>query len=688
MLALAAPSLARAQCSPPPPPPTGGQSDGPGDIPVPPPGKTGPPSASQPPTPSSPAPAGPTTGAPAPVIPVTGGASPASPSSPVGGLGPQPGPASSPASADDLSSWSYWWYFNREELLDLRRRFRDSGSLTGQVPGAPIPTRPSDRALTNTVLPALFSMASEDEPDSVRLSADIALARIATPARERILTTGLELATERDPGLREGAALALGINGDPRLLDELVALVEGGKPAKELLGYKPNDRVRAFAAYGLAVAAHRAPNDDVRRVILRPVLERFLDTSEGTDLRVALVSALGMMRIEFGPAGSAVVRSKGRPVTPRYRRELLDILWAAYESERDRLVLGHLPTALGRLLADAPNEARDDGIARLIAALDNEPRQEELAGLIDALGIVGQAWGRPADQELRRVLYGQAATQKKSHARHLALMALSQVVANSGPSLPPASVQKEFEDFLLARYDLGRATDRPWIALAAGSFGARLRKPIEGRKGARARGHVGSELIGRLRSVVQRGGSAEELSAAVLALGLCEDPSAGEDLEALFDQTGLPIVRGYAALALGLLHRTGTYPKLATAIDDLRYDPFSLENTAIGLALLDRARGSALLRDRLAHAYSGITAAPLAAVIGRVADSASVLPLAQLTKDHSQTAATREYACIALGLISDRDDISWRSSLASDVNYAAWTPTLFDTAGRGVLNIF
>ena len=93
------------------------------------------------------------------------------------------------------------------------------------------------------------------------------------------------------------------------------------------------------------------------------------------------------------------------------------------------------------------------------------------------------------------------------------------------------------------------------------------------------------------------------------------------------------------------------------------------------------------MRQRLATATSGITAAPLAVVLGRISDASSVLPLIELTKDKNQTLAVRESLALALGLIGDPLDLSWRSSLATDVNYAAWSPTLFDQAGLCVLNI-
>ena len=664
-----------------------------GAFPVPPPGDTAPGPASAPkyPGPGGPTPAGPTTGqgpaSPSPPVP--------QPGAPLGGTGPNtpgtpsPGTPKAPTTPagnlvnSDLSSWAIWWYFNREELLDLRRRFRETGQATGQVAPKDIPSRPSDRALENTVLPALFSLTDEKEQDNMRLSAAIALARIATPMDERVLETLGALVREKDPTLREGAALALGIDGDPRTIDSLAAILGGDKPAKQLLGKLPNDRLRAFAAYGLALVADRAANDDIRRVVLRPVLEHFLDTKERSDLRVALTLALGMMRIEFGEPEPELDRKASAPF-PRYRRQLIDVLFGAYAEERDPLVRAHLPVTLARLLKDAPDDVRDAGIARLLAALDDEPKTLELDGLIIGLGILGDSWGRPSSRDLRAALYAQASTQRESHARHLALIALSEVVANSGPAPPPAVVQAELEDFFLATLENGRRADRPWVALAAGSFGARLRMPLLGR----SKGHVGAAVVEELRKIVRGGGSPEELSAAVLALGLIEDQTAAEDVERLLDKSGNKEVRAYTALSLGLMRRTNEVAKLEGLLEDLRYDPVALENAAIGLALLDRTRSSVLLRERLATASNGTLAAPLASALGRVSDSASVLPLAQMSLDERHTLTAREHASIALGLIADRDDLSWRSRLAQDVNFAAWTPTLFDTAGQGVLNIF
>jgi HEAT repeat protein len=676
---------------------------GPGGTSPPPNGGGSPPSGGggyTPPSPAAPSAPVPATspGTAPPISPASPGAQPGPP---VAGLAPAAISVSGPGtlSGADLTNWSFWWYFNREGLLDLRRRFTESGPTTGEalLAGHPtdIPTRPSDRALLSTVLPALFDSTADGQQATLRLSAAIALARIGEPEGEHVIATLSELLRERNPTLREGAALALGIDGDATVVAELITVMIGGFPAKKVLGYKPNDRVRAFAAYGLGLAAERAPNDDMRRVILRPLLEQFRNHKEPTDLRVAALSALSLLDIECGPAlEEPMGKKRGKPVVPRYRRDLIRELWNIYEDEKDRTVRGHLPVVLGRLLAGTPDDVRDEGIARLLAALDEDPRNLELYGIITALGIVGQAWGHASDETLRATLYAQATKQRESHARHLAMMSLSEVVSNSGAVLPPTEAQHEFEAFLLTSFDDGRRADRPWIAMAAGSFGARLRAPskllaqTEGARGKHRNGRVGADLVGRLREIVRASGSPDELSAAVLALGLIEDASSANDVEALLGSTSNKNVRGYAALSLGLMHKKSAMLKLEILLDDLRYDPAALEHAAMGLALLDRARGSAILRERLSDAHSSTTTAPLAAAIGRVSDRGSVLSLSRLATDDDMSWSVREFASIALGLICDRSDLTWRSHLAEDVNYAAWTPTLFDSAGQGVLNIF
>lgn len=627
-------------------------------------------------------------------IPASGGSSTQPGGSPgTGGIGvPSPsGPTNAPSTPGtlgqaQLTNWSYWWYFNREPLLDLRRRFDEQALLSGGGAQA-VTNRPSDAALENTVLPALLELAGPQRQDNVRLTAGIALGRIGHPLTDELREALAEHVRSKDPTLQQGAMLSVGLLGDFWALETLATGLANEREARAVFGGKLGSRERAFAAYALGVMADRAPHDAQRAMVLAPLWAVLEDTRDDREVRVAAANALGLVRLTWED-GRALPGADPELELPTDRPALIEALWERYLDEDDVFVRGHLPIALARLADGGPDDVRDALIERFIERLEarREPRVQDLHGLVIGLGIVGNAWGRASDTRLRRTLYRIAIEEGDAHARHLALMSLAAVVGRTGPSLPPAPVQAELEAFLTEGLASAKAMDAPWFAMSAGALGARLKRPVAGR----SPGQLGTELIAALREIVDDAGSPNTLSAAVLALGLAEDLDSGETVERLFDRSRNRDVQAYAALSLGLLGRGDAAPKLEEFLHEARYMPVALEHASIGLALLSRPRAVAALQARLANAHSGIIAAPLAATLGHVGDASVVLPLAKLADDRSQTLATRENLALALGLISSRrgpSGLTWRASLATDVNYTAWVPSLFDQAGTGILNI-
>ena len=55
--------------------------------------------------------------------------------------------------------------------------------------------------------------------------------------------------------------------------------------------------------------------------------------------------------------------------------------------------------------------------------------------------------------------------------------------------------------------------------------------------------------------------------------------------------------------------------------------------------------------------------------------------------DESAGDATRESAVMALGFMSDRAALPWRSVLANGANYLAYSPTFTSSEGTGVLDM-
>ena len=150
------------------------------------------------------------------------------------------------ADAFDLSSWSWWWEFNKEPYLDLRGRLEDARVVSGSdaFDAGPVPgdgerhgRRPSAAELREVVLPALRAALAASESNDMTTACLVALARIAEdlPGVDRgelraVLSPYLADAQQE---VAETAAAALGILGDRGaavLLSELALDTEAGRP--------------------------------------------------------------------------------------------------------------------------------------------------------------------------------------------------------------------------------------------------------------------------------------------------------------------------------------------------------------------------------------------------------------------------------------------------------------------------
>jgi len=577
---------------------------------------------------------------------------------------------------DELGDWSYWWYFNREPLLDLRARFEERGGPLA---------RPSADELAAGALPTLFALARAEHQDNVRATAGIALGRLPLESASNVsaVTEVLRaLSRTSDPQLREDALLALGLQGGYPALETLAATAASGQDARKFFGARPSMRQRVFATYALGVMGSEAPHAGVRRLIVERLWPLAMDGGEERELRIAVVNALGLAGLPPTEPDAA----EAPDAAPRTLEALTAGLWELHIVERDVFVRAHLPVAVARLASGGPDalRARYATAFRERLAQRGGARTQEQHGLVIGLGILGSAWGREADIELRAALRELALESSDAHTRHLAVMALTRATVHSGASLPPPPVQAELERFLVDAFEDASSEDRAWLALAAGTLGAHLARPPGGQPPAA----LSDELRALLRDVLREGESATTLCAIALALGLSEDTASAPVLVTLLDEAKNPQVRGYSALALGLIGHAPARPAIEAQLLAARYDPVSLEHTALGLALLDRARATQALLALLATARNGRDAAPLAAVLGRVADAGALEPLITLASSDDLSLQARANLALALGLIADLRAPSWRAALATDVNYFAWTPTLVDEAGMGVLNIF
>ena len=642
----------------------------------------------KPPPPAEPPPAvqpaGPPPAAPGPVIPENPGKgnSPGASAPPAPANGGQPDPTT-PTTMDsvDLSHWSFWWTFNKDELLRYRERLLEGYVASGGTPGGGGALfQPSPGVLEQTVVEALFLAVAEAKYDGVVSAALIGLGRSSSTQRARIAETLDGLLGSRDPQVREAALLARGLLGELDGVQLLVRVLTEDRELVKEVGRKFDHRMRAFAGFGLALLAEESPIPEVGRMAALHLVEVLADTREHRDLRTALAVALGSLQIPW--AGPGEVRD---PATLRTREDLIERILMLQEDEDTDLVRAHLLVALGELFSDGggPDALRLEVAEVLIEELDARQAPDVRNGMLMALGHMGTAWGSKADARIRAVLEiasrNDRGGETNDFSRHLALMAFAEASSRSpGGTPPPAEVRATFEDAVVERLEGARSVETTWLCLAAASYGARI---------SHQGGELSPALVTALEGVLTHGGSSDRLATASLALGLGGSERSAEVILDVLGSTGNASVRGYCALALGLLRHEEAIDELEELLYANRYQREALESTAMGLALLNRTKAFDRLSELLSGARSQALASGIAVTVGRVADPKAASYLAGYVRSGDTGAALRSFTTVALGMLGDPRMLPWRRYLSAGVNYAAYSPSLLDTSGMGVLNI-
>jgi HEAT repeat protein len=630
-----------------PPPPNDGGTPTPPDIgggtPTPPPDEGG--GTPTPPPGGTPDPTGGGGGVPQP--PGTGGAG-----TRTGRLPTRKGPS--------FDSWLFWWNYNRDAILDLRRALRSgrdasSGGLGEAADlGASGVEEDADvtaRTVEARVVPLLLACARDDALDfDIQSAAVLGLAKIGRREAEPLLMAQAANATSppRHRVVEESAALALGLLQDRspavRAFLGRVALDRGAKT-----------RTRCFAAFalGLLGGPDAAPTDRAESLA-------FL-TTLATDAGEADRSLAAAAFVGIGLLGEPAAL----PDLLRWVREE-----KAGANRLDDLRLSFAVAALGKIgRPGLAGSASREVVDALVERLSRRDRMTRYAAVI-ALGQVAPA----ADEALRADIAAGLASLAKGGGRggvdaqtvHFALVSLGRVAAASDPGT--------------------RSRAR---CLAA------LREALEGRSGARNFAALGIGLAGMGRDAGDRAelvesvrqalagakGDVESRGAFCIALGLLGDPVAAPQLRGILSDRGNdPSLRGKAALALGLLGDRGATEAVRRAL---------LEKESRDLRV-DAAIAAALLRDREAvPTLVGILRDPqssqtirgsVAAALGPIGDARSVEPLAEILQDARKEypALSRALAAVALGQIGDRRDLAVLARLSTDVNYRAY----FDALGE------
>jgi hypothetical protein len=593
--------------------------------------------------------------------------------------------------------WTRWFDLEREALLaelstPTMGRYGSDGFFlgTGSRDDAPTAGANSANPMATEVVPALLALADGNPSLDVEIELLLALGRAfpVAEAHDQDAIAGHLLAglKHHQRGHAEVATIALGITGSERFVAVLSQILADSPSGREsvAMGRVP-ERQRAFAAQSLGFIARATDREDVRRFAVYHLAPHSTASNSLPDLMAAAmlgVAGVPLQRVEsLDPAGVAEAPTQSRTAQLRF-------LLRAFERQADPAALLFAPGALGRLVADLPEDARATFLATAVPAFQDSfgrgrrSSAWERAGAAIALGQMARLGAGPFDRELRDLLL-RLADDAEDTVRQLAFLSLGRAAARPGSQATAKDALEgldEIVDELVQQSRRGASNLRSTSLIALGLI----------QRGLDRRGLPAPEVVAKALSAgLDRGSDPSLSAAAVVAAGLSALPELGDRLAetylALPQQGGLRARAAYGvALHQGLKGRALLRAELEAGVND------SATLTALARSLLLMG-DSQIPADAAADFERGVSIPRRIgwldglALSGGANISAFLVGLAQ--EDSGQPSVVRARAVRGLGLLCASPNADWARSVARVANLQAPVTTWSDPYLGGVLDL-
>ncbi len=623
----------------PPPPPEGGPDTTPGGTPG----------------------GGPTTGGDGLGGPTTGNGDGGGPTTGGGGSGPTAGNGGGggprtggtplrrgAAKGPGYDDWTYWWTFNKDEILRLKGRLDGARADTGRTTHAfagrksVAPTRSATvAAIQNRIVPALREMlADESLTFDMQSAAAIALGKIGdTQAIPTLARMARNEGGSYHNVVEESAALAFGLmQADTQQVREILIDVLTDKDHNASF-------VRPFAAISLGLLNRDPRANDVK---IEALLSIVAGKESKPDVKPAALLALGLLGDDRAVPDLLFMLENGRA------RDAKDDL--------SDVELSFVVQALGKI--GYPGNADDDhAVVKAVLDLTAKRRGKKTPVHVRRSAIIALGQLAPActDRERTAVikaLKSKAEGAKDSSEQAFALIALGRLAADG----VAGDVRTDIARTLRYHLEHARQTNlvQPFAGLALALAGGPrasdedVRKPLRDKFAGAARGDpraraayaIASGLVrdplavAPLTDTLRDRGTDKRLRAYVaVALGMIGDPASGSVVRDVLTDDNDRDLRTQAAVAAGLLGN-------GAAVDDL-------------VAILESGKDSQYVLGSVALA------------LGQIGDERAIAPLLRIARDAEKRFPdiTRALATVALGQIGDRREVPVLARVARDINF-------------------
>jgi hypothetical protein len=547
----------------------------------------------------------------------------------------------------DMTDWRTWWGLHEASFLT-------PGPTGGFVSASGRKQSP----VSGTVLDALKGLMMSDENSfEIRAAAMEALAALGSePAN---LASLFRNYLESEKGrLSHPAVVSLTALSTEDASQDLFHILANDKEGRALFGSRKSisEFNRAYAAYGLSLAARAGTDSTFKNVVASVLWETLLETrSAKQDLSVACVLGLGVLGQE-------------NPATT------LENL-AEYTAEGKNLACAHGPTAMAQIAIDGktPSATLEITQRSFIETLTDRRRGRYgklmRYAAVQALGTTAGLGSSETQNQAVEVLLKLSHKAQDRHERDLATMSLSNWAMVSNSTTRNEIVEHIVEKRLLK----GDNDARSWAALSLGRLAWNLRQ----------NGEPVPQLIGdSLYEVMERARSGNLRSVYSIALGLSGTTQSGEMVQEWFVNSHDDVERSFAALALGMLNRIEAIPLLSEVFARRLESPALLARSAQALMMLQDIHTPANLIDLLAgnqnRKLSSNEQLNLITALGRVGSSAPAHVLASLAGDEDLSREVRVAAASATGCSARANPATWAAPVIQAMNPFAGVNSLTD----------
>lgn len=604
-----------------------------------------------------------------------------------------PAPATISNQGPDITDWTWWWAFNEDPYVDLRRRVRAPSSLSGtEAFYVGQSTRPKTASLgpgrsqlQDQVGPALLRIIDEERETNLLAAALVALGKLhpnfeppdgRTPVD--IVAGGL---SDRREQVVQASILALGLIAEPEAARLLVNIASDEESAKKLFTRSSiPERWRVSAAMSMGLVGSRTEREEIRRFLVSSLARILTEESfAAPDLHLACVTAIGMTPLKHSAAASATRDRRGPTAASSRLGQIQLLLEVLKDGKRQLWVRAHAPRAIALLAMDAVPEVRDAAKRALMEELGRRNKVKTLIryGLVESLGLLGDGDAEKIDADLRDLLH-QVVRDGDIFERNLALISIALSSSRPGYGGGPALDALRGEQvYLMKFFTKAKSRSRPWAALALGLQGYHARAAGE---------DLFDSTSKALRWTFERTRSPIESGAYCIAFGLRRDQEAIELMLDRLEDLGDDAARGRVAISLGLVGAQAAIEPLEAIVKGSRYHPSLLRDAAVALALLGHKQVGEDLVEILVDGNSSAVRGAAVSAIGFVGDGSVVQPLIDLLVDEGQQDLVRASAATALGLVCEEEPFHWTAKFNNHMNYTALVDTLSNPQGTGFLN--